>query len=69
MSQSKPFALTSNIQTDPFKGYTFVDPVAAGDGDPLAVIIYTRTPMAPGTLIKLRAIGVLTMIDGGDKDE
>ena len=38
----------------------------AGDGDPLDVVFYTRAPMAPGTLIKLRAIGVLKMIDGGE---
>ncbi|MMZ68541.1 Inorganic pyrophosphatase [compost metagenome] len=25
--------------------------------------------MAPGTLIKLRAIGVLKMVDGGEKDD
>ncbi|EMS8649940.1 inorganic diphosphatase [Klebsiella pneumoniae] len=41
----------------------------AGDGDPLDVVFYTRAPMAPGTLIKLRAIGVLKMIDGGEKDD
>ena len=38
-------------------------------GDPLDVVFYTRAPMAPGTLIKLRAIGVLKMIDGGEKDD
>ena len=40
-----------------------------GDGDPLDVIFYTRAPMAPGTLIKLRPIGVLKMIDGGESDD
>ncbi|PIJ50478.1 pyrophosphatase [Erwinia sp. OLTSP20] len=40
-----------------------------GDGDPLDVIFYTRAPMAPGTLIKLRPIGVLKMIDGGEVDD
>jgi len=28
----------------------------AGDGDPLDVIFYTRAPLAPGTLIKLRRL-------------
>ncbi len=41
----------------------------AGDGDPLDVVFYTRAPMTPGTLIKLRPIGVLKMIDGGEKDD
>ncbi|VFS87713.1 Inorganic pyrophosphatase [Kluyvera cryocrescens] len=36
---------------------------------PLDVVFYTRAPMAPGTLIKLRAIGVLKMVDGGEKDD
>ncbi|WP_337023934.1 MULTISPECIES: inorganic diphosphatase [unclassified Pantoea] len=40
-----------------------------GDGDPLDVIFYTRAPLQPGTLIKLRPIGVLKMIDGGEVDD
>ena len=40
-----------------------------GDNDPLDVIFYTRAPLAPGTLIKLRPIGVLKMIDGGEVDD
>ena len=45
--------------------YGFIPRTLADDGDPLDVIFYTRAPLAPGTLIKLRAIGVLKMIDGG----
>lgn len=30
---------------------------------------FQSMPVAPGTLIKLRAIGVLKMIDGGEKDD
>ena len=41
----------------------------AGDGDPLDVVVLYPRAMAPGTLIKLRAIGVLKMIDGGEKDD
>lgn len=59
--QSMPVAYPAN--------YGSLTQSLAGDGDPLDVIFYTRAPMAPGTLIKLRAIGVLKMIDGGDKDD
>ncbi|MDW6025351.1 inorganic diphosphatase [Mesorhizobium sp. BAC0120] len=40
-----------------------------GDGDPLDVLVYTREPIVPGALIKVRAIGVLKMIDGGETDD
>lgn len=40
-----------------------------GDGDPLDVIVYTREPIVPGALIKVRPIGVLKMIDGGEVDD
>jgi len=59
--QSMPVAYPAN--------YGSLTQSLAGDGDPLDVIFYTRAPMAPGTLIKLRAIGVLKMIDGGEKDD
>lgn len=39
------------------------------DGDPLDVLVYTREPVVPGALIKVRAIGVLGMIDGGEQDD
>lgn len=41
----------------------------AGDGDPLDALVYTREPIVPGALIKVRAIGVLKMIDGGEEDD
>lgn len=40
-----------------------------GDGDPLDALVYTREPVVPGALIKVRPIGVLKMIDGGEKDD
>lgn len=40
-----------------------------GDGDPLDAIVYTREPIVPGAMIKVRAIGVLKMIDGGETDD
>lgn len=59
--QSMPVAYPAN--------YGSLTQSLAGDGDPLDVIFYTRAPLQPGTLIKLRPIGVLKMIDGGDKDD
>ncbi|MGK9175382.1 inorganic diphosphatase [Yokenella regensburgei] len=59
--QSMPVAYPAN--------YGSLTQSLAGDGDPLDVIFYTRAPLTPGTLIKLRAIGVLKMIDGGEKDD
>lgn len=59
--QSMPVAYPAN--------YGSITQSLAGDGDPLDVIFYTRAPLYPGTLIKLRAIGVLKMIDGGESDD
>ncbi len=40
-----------------------------GDGDPLDALVYTREPIVPGALIRVRAIGVMKMIDGGEVDD
>lgn len=40
-----------------------------GDRDPLDALVYTREPVVPGAMIKVRAIGVLKMIDGGEVDD
>jgi inorganic pyrophosphatase len=40
----------------------------AGDGDQLDVLVLTRFPVAPGALVRVRPVGVLRMIDGGDDD-
>ncbi len=40
-----------------------------GDGDPLDALVYSREPIAPGSIIRVRAIGVLKMIDGGEVDD
>jgi len=40
----------------------------AGDGDPLDVLVLTRFPVAPGSLIRVRPVGVLRMIDRGEED-
>lgn len=40
-----------------------------GDNDPLDALVYTREPVVPGAIIKVRPIGVLKMIDGGEVDD
>ncbi len=59
--QSMPVAYPAN--------YGSLTQSLGGDNDPLYVIFYTRSPLQPGTLIKLGAIGVLKMIDGGEVDD
>lgn len=59
--QSMPVAYPAN--------YGSLTQSLGGDKDPLDVIFYTRAPLQPGTLIKLRPIGVLKMIDGGEVDD
>lgn len=38
------------------------------DGDPLDVVVLTTYPLAPGILVKVRAVGILNMIDDGESD-
>lgn len=40
-----------------------------GDNDPLDVLVYTREPVAPGCLIRVRPIGVLKASDVEDNGE
>lgn len=40
-----------------------------GDGDPLDVVVMTRIPVDPGALIRVRAVGVLRMVDAGEDDD
>lgn len=40
-----------------------------GDGDPLDALVLTRTPLAPGALVRFRPLGVLRMVDAGEADE
>lgn len=49
--------------------YGFIPNAMAGDGDPLDVLVYTRTPLLPGVTIEIRPIGVLKMTDGGLQDD
>ena len=49
--------------------YGSLPSVFADDGDPVDVLIFTRTPVAPGALIEVRPIGSLRMRDRGEADD
>ena len=48
--------------------YGFVPNTLSEDGDPVDVLVETTYPIQPGTLIRVRAVAVLNMVDdsGGD---
>jgi inorganic pyrophosphatase len=48
--------------------YGFVPQTLAEDDDPLDVLVLCQEPVAPLTLVQSRAIGLMTMVDGGKKD-
>lgn len=39
------------------------------DGDPLDALVITRMPIQAGAIIKVRPIGLMKMVDGGDQDD
>ena len=47
---------------------TVEDPAAGGDGDPLDVVLL-GPPLASGTVISARLIGVMRMVDSGERDD
>ncbi len=49
--------------------YGFVPNTLADDGDPLDGMVIMDQPTFPGCVIAARPIGMLGMIDGGDRDE
>ncbi len=49
--------------------YGFVPRTYYDDGDPIDVIVLTSFPLYPGTIVKVRPVGVMHMIDGGDRDD
>lgn len=59
--QAMPVAYPANYGTIPSS--------LAGDGDPLDALVLTREPVVPGAFIRVRPIGVLRMIDGGEEDD
>jgi inorganic pyrophosphatase len=70
-------AKTGLLFVDRFQSMPVVYPANYGsipstvgpDGDPLDALVITRQPVYPGALIRVRPIGILKMIDGGDVDD
>ena len=48
--------------------YGFIPQTLAEDDDPLDVLVLCQAPVVPLTLMRARAIGLMTMIDSGKKD-
>src|SRR5688572_15594797 len=48
--------------------YGFIPQTLAEDDDPLDVLVLCQEPVDPLTLVKARAIGLMTMVDSGKKD-
>jgi inorganic pyrophosphatase len=48
--------------------YGFIPRTLAEDHDPLDVLVLCQYPVVPLTVIHARAIGLMTMIDSGEKD-
>ena len=49
--------------------YGFIPQTLAEDDDPLDVLVLCQETVVPLTLIQARTIGLMTMIDGGKKDQ
>jgi len=49
--------------------YGFIPNTLADDGDPLDGLVMMDQPTFPGCIIPARPLGMLLMIDGGDRDE
>src|SRR5512147_1578357 len=48
--------------------YGFIPQTYAEDGDPLDVLVLCQEAVVPLTLVTARAIGLMTMLDGGKRD-
>lgn len=48
--------------------YGFIPETKAEDGDPADVMILGNDPLFPGCVVRVRPIGLLKMIDGGEQD-
>lgn len=49
--------------------YGSIDGTLAGDGDPLDILVYSRSPIISGARIEVRPIGILRMVDAGEDDQ
>jgi inorganic pyrophosphatase len=51
------------------QNYGFIPQTLCPDGDPADVIILTQAPLMPLTLVDVRPIGVLSMLDNEEEDD
>lgn len=49
--------------------YGFIPQTLWEDGDALDAYVITTNSLFPGCLVKVRPIGIITMIDGGESDD
>ncbi|MCE2992836.1 MAG: inorganic diphosphatase [Alphaproteobacteria bacterium] len=49
--------------------YGFIPHTLSGDGDPVDVLVYSRYPLVPGSVISVKPIGVLVTEDEKGQDE
>ncbi|CAA2957829.1 soluble inorganic pyrophosphatase 4-like isoform X1 [Olea europaea var. sylvestris] len=49
--------------------YGFIPRTICEDGDPIDVLVLMQEPVLPGTYLRARAIGLMPMIDQGEKDD
>ncbi len=57
-----------SAQEFPFD-YSFIPQTLWDDNDPVDVIILTTYPLLSGTLVRVRPIALMNMIDGGEPDD
>lgn len=59
----------ANYSSAPYPfDYGFVPQTLWDDGDPLDVVLLSTYPLLPGTLVHVRPVAVLEMIDSGESD-
>lgn len=56
-----------SAQNYPFD-YGFIPQTLWDDGDALDAVILTTEPLHPGILVRMRAVGIMDMVDGGEPD-
>lgn len=49
--------------------YGFIPQTLGDDGDPLDVLVMMQEPVVPLSLLRVRPIGMMTMVDQGQNDE
>ncbi|KAL9245877.1 hypothetical protein vseg_019477 [Gypsophila vaccaria] len=49
--------------------YGFIPRTLCEDSDPMDVLVLMQEPILPGTFLRARAIGLMPMIDQGEKDD